>query len=78
MASKEKGIKDLVEKQEKNHTQANGYVHIDVFLDTAKLLYDLHPYQVAGFKAFMQGREYQIHDTDFVPFLEQYLKGGNI
>lgn len=50
-----------------------GYVHIDVFLDTAKVIFSLHPYQVAGFKAFMSGQHYQKCDTDFIPFLERYL-----
>ena len=53
--------------------QPSGYVHIDVFLDTAKVIFSLHPYQVAGFKAFMTGKHYQKRDTDFIPFLERYL-----
>lgn len=51
----------------------SGYVHIDVFLATAKVIFNLHAYQVAGFKAFMTGKHYQKRDTDFIPFLEKYL-----
>lgn len=58
---------------EKNVPEHNGYVHIDTFLDYARVLFDLNIYQVAGFKAFMSGREYQLDDKDFIPFLEKYI-----
>lgn len=60
-------------KQIKEQPTSSGYVHIDVFLDTAQVIFNLHPYQVAGFKAFMTGQHYQNKDTDFIPFLEKYL-----
>lgn len=56
----------------KNVPPHKGYVHIDTFLDYAKLVYNLSPYQVAGFKAFMSGKEYQLDDRDFIPFLMEY------
>lgn len=62
------------EKQVKEQPATlSGYVHIDVFLDTAGVIFNLHPYQQAGFKAFMTGRHYQKRDTDFIPYLEEYL-----
>nr|DAI05685.1 MAG TPA: hypothetical protein [Herelleviridae sp.] len=50
-----------------------GYVHVDTFLDYAGALYGLNKYQLAGFRAFMIGKEYQYEDKDFVPFLEKYI-----
>lgn len=62
------------EKQVKEQPATlSGYVHIDAFLDTAGVIFNLHPYQQAGFKAFMSGRHYQKRDTDFIPYLEEYL-----
>lgn len=51
----------------------SGYVHIDVFLNTARVLFQLSQYQVAGFRAYMQGKAYQKTDADFIPYLEKYL-----
>lgn len=62
-----------IKKEKKQPAVSSGYVHVDVFLDTAKVIFDLHPYQVAGFKAFMVGKHYQKTDTDFLPYLEKYL-----
>ncbi|QKN84296.1 hypothetical protein [Listeria virus P61] len=50
-----------------------GYVHIDVFLGTAKPWYGLSEMQVQGFKSFMQGKQYQFGEQAFVPYLEKYL-----
>lgn len=60
-------------EQPKKVPKPKGYVHVDTFLGYAQVLYGLSKYQVAGFKAFMTGREYQHDDTDFVPFLEKYI-----
>lgn len=59
-------------KQEQVH-KPKGYVHVDTFLAYAGVLYGLSKYQLAGFKAFMAGKEYQHEDKDFVPFLEKYI-----
>ncbi|AAX92452.1 hypothetical protein TwortDSMZ_103 [Staphylococcus phage Twort] len=51
----------------------NGYVHIDTFLDTAKTVFHLSEGQCEGFKALMSGKHYQFQETDFLPYLEDYL-----
>ncbi|AKC05141.2 hypothetical protein kochi14H1_0230 [Enterococcus phage phi EF14H1] len=67
----EKVVKKEVKKEQPK--KPKGYVHVDTFLDYAKVLYGLNKYQVAGFRALMAGREYQHEDADFVPFLEKYI-----
>lgn len=49
------------------------YIHIDTFIETAQIHFNLSNAQVAGFKAFMYGKYYQHKDTDFIPYLEKYL-----
>lgn len=49
------------------------YIHIDTFIETAQIHFNLSNSQVAGFKAFMYGKYYQHKDTDFIPYLEKYL-----
>lgn len=53
------------------------YVHIDTFLETAKVVYSMNGMQVSGFKAFMQGNHYQLGDNAFVPHLKKYLGIGD-
>lgn len=53
------------------------YVHIDTFLETAKVIYSMNSIQVSGFKAFMQGNHYQLGDNAFVPHLKKYLGIGD-
>lgn len=50
-----------------------GYVHIDTFLHTAQIMFDMKESQVAGFKAFMHGKYYMFDDREFIPYLEEYL-----
>lgn len=59
--------------QENTGNEPVGYVHIDVFLDSAKEVFNLHTYQVNGFKAYMAGQYYKKKDQDFIPYLEKYL-----
>lgn len=61
-------------KQEKKQTKVSPkYIHIDTFIETAQVHFNLSNSQVAGFKAFMYGKYYQHKDTDFIPYLEKYL-----
>lgn len=61
-------------KQEKKQTKVSPkYIHIDTFIETAQVHFNLSNAQVAGFKAFMYGKYYQHKDTDFIPYLEKYL-----
>ncbi|XWX29917.1 hypothetical protein KQUDLBSD_CDS0073 [Staphylococcus phage PG-2021_40] len=59
-------------KQEKKQISPK-YIHIDTFIETAQIHFNLSNSQVAGFKAFMYGKYYQHKDTDFIPYLEKYL-----
>ncbi|QYC50987.1 hypothetical protein [Mammaliicoccus phage vB_MscM-PMS3] len=59
-------------KQEKKQISPK-YIHIDTFIETAQIHFNLSNAQVAGFKAFMYGKYYQHKDTDFIPYLEKYL-----
>lgn len=49
------------------------YIHVDQFLRSARQLYNLNSMQVAGFKARMNGRQYQRDVQVFVDELKQYL-----
>ncbi len=60
----------MTKKEDKKH---GGYVHIDTFLNTAKVLYSMDNIQEAGFKAYMSGNHYQRKDEDFIPHLKKYL-----
>lgn len=53
------------------------YVHIDTFLDTARVLYAMDEMQVNGFKAYMVGSHYQKGDQAFVAHLQKYLGTGD-
>lgn len=64
-----------VESKPKEITQAS-LIHIDTFLATAKVIYNLNTLQIAGFKAYMTGKFYQNKDEDFVPYLNKYLGKG--
>lgn len=52
---------------------ASSYVHIDLFLETARQLYEMNTLEVQGFRAYMTGKHYQKKITDYVPHLEKYL-----
>ncbi len=58
---------------ENNTPKFNGYVHIDTFLDTARILFNMKESQVAGFKAYMEGSHYLFSEQEFLPSLEKYL-----
>ncbi|AFV80911.1 hypothetical protein O151_gp158 [Staphylococcus phage vB_SauM_Remus] len=62
----------MVKKTPKGKT-FTGYVHIDTFLKTAQTLFNMKESQVAGFKAYMEGKHYLFNEKDFIPFLEKYL-----
>lgn len=53
------------------------YVHIDTFLETARVLYEMNEMQVQGFKSFMSGKHYQKGDEAFIPPLKKYLGKGD-
>lgn len=55
-----------------NKSSFNGYIHIDTFIDIAKVMFGLKPGQAEGFKAYMNGKHYQYKDEDFLPYLEEY------
>lgn len=63
----------MSKKAEMETNQPKGYVHVDVFLDTATDFFGLDPFQVKGFKAYMTGQYYKKTDQDFIPYLEEYL-----
>lgn len=50
-----------------------GYTHIDTFLDTATIMFSMSGGQAEGFKAYMNGSNYQFSERDFLPHLEKYL-----
>lgn len=60
-------------KKEAKKSNFTGYVHIDTFLKTAQTLFSMKESQVAGFKAYMEGKHYLYNERDFIPFLERYL-----
>jgi hypothetical protein len=64
-------------KQEEVQPTSGSYVSVDTFITTAKVLYKMSNLQVAGFKAYMTGRQYLRSDMDFVPYLEKYLGKGD-
>lgn len=49
------------------------YYHVDQFLQTAIPMYGLNSMQARGFKARMQGRQYQTDMLVFVDELKKYL-----
>lgn len=52
------------------------YVHVDTFLDTARVIYGMDNMQVEGFKAYMEGNQYQKGEKAFLPYLNEYLGNG--
>lgn len=77
--------KENQEKSESLHKEAksnqkvskekgfSGYVHIDTFIELAKVMFGLTGGQAEGFKVYMNGKHYQYEDKDFLPYLEEYL-----
>lgn len=53
------------------------YVHIDTFLETAKVVYEMTDIQVAGFKAYMGDTPYLHSDAEFIEPLKTYLGKGD-
>jgi len=49
------------------------YVHIDTFLQTAKVMHNMDKVQVAGFKSRMNGKHYQRDEEVFNIELKNYL-----
>lgn len=60
-------------KPTKEKKKRKPYIHIDTFLQTAKVMYDMTNVQVAGFKGRMNGRHYQRGEEVFTIELEKYL-----
>ncbi|AMO26020.1 hypothetical protein Blue_198 [Bacillus phage Deep Blue] len=72
MAKVEKEIKEEV-KQATEVEPIKPYVHVDTFLQTAVPMYGMNNMQAAGFKAIMNGRQYQTDEKVFLDELKQYL-----
>lgn len=62
-----------VPAEEKPVTQPQQYIHIETFLRTAIPMFKLNNMQVAGFRARMNGRQYQYDIEVFLQELKQYL-----
>lgn len=60
-------------KDQDSNKEFTGYAHIDTFLDTARVMFDMSGGQAEGFKAYMNGNTYQFSERDFLPHLEKYL-----
>ena len=65
--------KKQVEKPKTKPKDFTGYVHIDTFLETARVMFNMTGGQAEGFKAYMYGNTYQYSELDFLPHLEKYL-----
>ena len=49
------------------------YTHIDTFLQTAKVLYEVSNIEAQGFKVKMEGNHYQQDESVFLKELKNYL-----
>ncbi|AEQ34218.1 hypothetical protein D307_gp246 [Bacillus phage Bastille] len=49
------------------------YVHIDKFLNSVKLVYELSDVELAGFKALMAGQHYQRDEEIFLEALKKHF-----
>lgn len=50
------------------------YIHVDTFLQSAQPHFKLSNMQVQGFRAYMQGRQYQLSEQVFIDELKKYFK----
>lgn len=50
------------------------YISIDDFLSGVKPLYKLSKSQEANFKRRMKGKQYMESDSDFLPYLQKFMK----
>ena len=66
-------VSESSKNKEKQPEPVKPYIHIDTFLQTATALYNLNRMQVAGFKARMNGRQYQTDEQVFLQELKKYL-----
>lgn len=71
-APKEESPKEEL-KMEKPKKKAKSYIHIDMFLQTAKFKYNLNRVHMTGFKAYMFGKHYQHSSAEFEKHLKEYL-----
>lgn len=76
MADKNKKDVEVSEqKEQKKEAEApKPYIHIDTFLQTAIPMFGLSRVQAAGFKAMMQGRQYQTDEQVFLDELKKHFK----
>ncbi|QDP42853.1 hypothetical protein HWC53_gp236 [Bacillus phage vB_BmeM-Goe8] len=77
MAEKNKKDVEVSEKKEQEQKEVEApkpYIHVDTFLQTAIPLFGLTKVQAAGFKAMMQGRQYQTDEQVFVDELKKHFK----
>lgn len=77
MAESKKDVKEETKKAKatpKQPTPIKPYIHVDTFLKTAIPLFGMSNVQAAGFKALMNGRQYQRDEQVFVDELKAYLK----
>jgi len=59
--------------QKKVTQHAEPWVSVDEFLVTAKQMFDMNRVQMAGFKAYMHGKEHLPDERDFLPYIKKYL-----
>lgn len=77
MAESKKDVKEETKKAKsvpKQPTPIKPYIHVDTFLKTAIPLFGMSNVQAAGFRALMNGRQYQRDEQVFVDELKAYLK----
>lgn len=70
---------DVVENKQNDEVkyeapQKVSYIHVDTFLKSVKYIYpDISYMQIAGFKGYMQGRQYMTSMEAFKKELDTYL-----
>lgn len=69
----EKETFSKVEKTKPRKVRDKKLVYIDDFISAIAPICDLSNGQAIGFKAFMQGNQYQEKLDDFIPYLERYI-----
>lgn len=57
----------------KKKAEFNGYYHIEDFLKTAEVMFEMSKGQVEGFKGYMKGKHYQTDEQEFLVNLKKYL-----
>lgn len=79
MVQKKETTDNVVENKENDSIKAEtpdkvSYIHVDTFLKSVRYIYpDISYMQIAGFKGYMQGRQYMTSMESFKDELDKYL-----